>query len=487
MPSLFSYSDKVRAVQEEGAPTRAKLLEEKAKNVKLNAVNHDLNEKWQKHLDDEEEKAALDKKIGAAKESIASLRANIDKLNRLKEKYGKNDFDGEMFKISELQKNLGVNNHLARHTVYLDEESLATGKLLRNLQKECENLLVRNNIISDKLPITLGIHKEDYHQAIINQYMKQESFLADGEQLEFSKASVAYFFRLFIVENKVQRITVKVEEVVADYEQTRKEFKANSDKMATLQVEDLTPELLEEAHRFNDGIRNKNAQYRAKVKEFSEMLQVQKIGVDRFQEKIRQQAVHQVKERHKVTEILTKNGTGRAGRNSGVLKEFFVEVQRLLKVEWLQHHINEFSAFQKKVLGLNEENNALTGNFHVIKLTLEKAKPQLEGVEQKDVNKISKLVTAVNSFLDNAYADHEKLVDVERRIKELRLEYEELIAKVCEDTKEILKNKYSQKFIQQQELRRQDEELMDFLDRKKGELYNIKSNVEDAFDNDKAL
>lgn len=104
-----------------------------------------------------------------------------------------------------------------------------------------------------------------------------------------------------------------------------------------------------------------------------------------------------------------------------------------------------------------------------------------------NINQISKLVVAVNTFLDNTYLDHEKLVDVERRIKELRLEYDELINQICEDTKEILKNKYSQKFIQQQDLKRQDEDLIDFLDKKKGELYNIKSNVEDAFDNDKAL
>jgi len=64
----------------------------------------------------------------------------------------------------------------------------------------------------------------------------------------------------------------------------------------------------------------------------------------------------------------------RVAKNSVTLKNFFVEVERLLKVNWLQHHINDFSDFRKKVLGLNDENNALTGNFHVIKLALEKAK-----------------------------------------------------------------------------------------------------------------
>jgi len=48
--------------------------------------------------------------------------------------------------------------------------------------------------------------------------MKQESFLVDDEQVEFSKASVAYFFRIFIVEVKVNNIVEAVKEVVADYE-----------------------------------------------------------------------------------------------------------------------------------------------------------------------------------------------------------------------------------------------------------------------------
>jgi hypothetical protein len=42
-----------------------------------------------------------------------------------------------------------------------------------------------------------------------------------------------------------------------------------------------------------------------------------------------------VKERHKVTDIFTKNGINRVAKNNQTLKEFFVEVERLLKVEWL--------------------------------------------------------------------------------------------------------------------------------------------------------
>jgi len=66
MPIMIFYRDKLKASLEEGAPNRALLLDEKAKNVKLNTINHDLNEKWQKHLDDEEEKATLETKINAA-------------------------------------------------------------------------------------------------------------------------------------------------------------------------------------------------------------------------------------------------------------------------------------------------------------------------------------------------------------------------------------------------------------------------------------
>ena len=42
--------------------------------------------------------------------------------------------------------------------------------------------------------------------------------------------------------------------------------------MANLKPEDLTPELLEAAHRFNDEIRQKNAFFRAKAKEYTEVI-----------------------------------------------------------------------------------------------------------------------------------------------------------------------------------------------------------------------
>eukprot|EP00347_Sterkiella_histriomuscorum_P011164 403373507 len=479
-----SNNDLIKKTLEEGAPVRIQLHDENAKNVKFSKLNHDLHDRWQKHLDDEEHKASLVQKNEQAHVSIEQLKANIEKLKRIRDKYANNDFDKELFKINELTKNLMQNNHLARHTILLDEESLATGKLLKSLLDECQNLLVRNNVISDKLPITLGIQKDDYHQQILNQYMKQESFLVDDEAVEFSKASVAYFFRIFIVEVKVNNINDKMSKIMEEYLETRDKFKQNHQIMGNLKPEDLTPELLEAAHRFNDEIRQKNAFFRAKAKEYTEVITFQKIGVDRFQERIRTQAAHQIKERHKVADILTKNGINRVAKNNQTLKEFFVEVERLLKVKWLQHHINEFTDFKKKVLGLNDENNALTGNFHVIKLALEKAKLNQGGVQQADIQKISKFIQGLNVYLDSTYADHESLVDIERRIKELTLEYKATIEQICEDAKEILKNKFSQKSIQIQDLKQKDEDLMLFLDTKKSELYNIKSNVDD---NDKVM
>ena len=89
--------------------------------------------------------------------------------------------------------------------------------MLFSLLDDCQSLLARNNVISDKLPITLGILKSDYVQGILNQYMKQEQFLVDDEQVEFSKASVAYFFRIFIVEVKVNLIVETITEIVEDY------------------------------------------------------------------------------------------------------------------------------------------------------------------------------------------------------------------------------------------------------------------------------
>lgn len=56
---------------------------------------------------------------------------------------------------------------------------------------------------------------------------------------------------------------------------------------------------------------------------------------------------------------------------------------------------------------------------------------------------MSKLINGVNVYLDSTYADHENLVDVERRIKELTLEYNAMIETICEDAKEILKNKFA--------------------------------------------
>lgn len=64
---------------------------------------------------------------------------------------------------------------------------------------------------------------------------------------------------------------------------------------------------------------------------------------------------------------------------------FYGEVEKLLKVNWLQHKINYFTDFKKKVLGLNDENNALTGNLHILKLILEKAKLKQLGVEGLDI------------------------------------------------------------------------------------------------------
>lgn len=102
--------------------------------------------------------------------------------------------------------------------------------------------------------------------------MKQESFLVDDEQVEFSKVSVAYFFRIFIVEVKVQNIINEMNKIMEEYEGTRDKFKKNHEIMGNLKPEDLTPELLEAAHRFNEEIRTKNAFFRTKAKEYTEIL-----------------------------------------------------------------------------------------------------------------------------------------------------------------------------------------------------------------------
>lgn len=44
-----------------------------------------------------------------------------------------------------------------------------------------------------------------------------------------------------------------------------------------------------------------------------------------------------------------------------------------------------------------------------------------------DVSKIAKLVKSINVLMDNVYADHDTLQDIERRLKDLTVEYNILI------------------------------------------------------------
>ena len=52
--------------------------------------------------------------------------------------------------------------------------------------------------------------------------------------------------------------------------------------MAHLEIEQLTPEVIDAAYKFNDEYSSKNLYFRQKTKEFSEILQVLRIGIDRF-------------------------------------------------------------------------------------------------------------------------------------------------------------------------------------------------------------
>ncbi|CDW71764.1 UNKNOWN [Stylonychia lemnae] len=474
----------LKAKEEVLKPLREELNKVKAKNIIDERLNAELHEKWNKHVQDLEDKESLDQRIAQAKESIENLKKNIDKLTRLRDKLANRDGEKEILRLQALTTNLMRNNILARNTKELANNCLNAGLGLKAILDDCDKLLARNNLIADKLPITLGIKSDEYTQSIVNSYIKQEQFLVSDEQIEFSKASVAFFFRIFIVEVKVNELIVVVKDTVDDFEKTAQAIEKQNELMSNLKVEELTPELIEAAYKFNTEFSQKNIFFRQRTKEFSEILQVQQIGVDRFQEKIRSKCASQVKERQRVSEILAKDGVARTGKNTAILTGFGSEVDRLLEVNWLQHKHQELRDFKKKQEGLTDENNALIGNFSILKVILEKAKVKQAGVDRFDIQKIAKLVKEINTFLDSADKDHTILKDVERRIKELQLVYDKLIDDICEDSKNFLKENFSMKFRQSQDLSVKVEDLMNFLDLKKNDLYNIKGNVDD---NDKEM
>lgn len=90
-----------------------------------------------------------------------------------------------------------------RRTSQLDSNFLHTGIELYRVLEESRKLISRNNLISDKLPYTLSPLKDEYMLSIMDRWASLDLQVDDAEQVKFSKMSVAYFFRIFIVEVKI--------------------------------------------------------------------------------------------------------------------------------------------------------------------------------------------------------------------------------------------------------------------------------------------
>jgi len=105
-----------------------------------------------------------------------------------------------------------------RRTSYLDNDFLKTGIDLYHVLEESRKLISRNNLISDKLPYTLSPLKDDYLLSIMDRWASMDLQVDDEEQVKFSKMSVAYIFRIFIVEVKINELIGFLKKQCTDFD-----------------------------------------------------------------------------------------------------------------------------------------------------------------------------------------------------------------------------------------------------------------------------
>lgn len=74
--------------------------------------------------------------------------------------------------------------------------------------------------------------------------------------------------------------------------------------------------------------------------------------------------------------------------------------------------------------------------------------------------------------------DHIQLIDIEKRVKELKLQYEELKRMVCEEAKKQIYTNFTQRDAQASDLQKKDEELQKFLTIKKNEFESLKKDID---------
>lgn len=98
--NLFGYSESIKVQNETTAAVTNELRIVKAKNIVAKRIFDDRTEKWNKHLADLEDKESLEHKIGSAKDSIETLKKNIEKLLRLRNKLSSRDKETELILIN---------------------------------------------------------------------------------------------------------------------------------------------------------------------------------------------------------------------------------------------------------------------------------------------------------------------------------------------------------------------------------------------------
>lgn len=159
---------------------------------------------------------------------------------------------------------------------------METGLNLFAVLEDSRKLISRNNLISDKLPYTLGTIKDDYLITVLERWASSDLKQNNDDQIAFSKTSVAYFFRIFIVEVKIKEIIQYLETEVKEYVNHKETLKEIENKMLAIEFEDIKESDIEEAYKVNELVKTKMNHFNGLVNEYTEVNQLQKIGVDRF-------------------------------------------------------------------------------------------------------------------------------------------------------------------------------------------------------------
>ncbi|CDW77745.1 UNKNOWN [Stylonychia lemnae] len=460
---------------------REEIIDIKAALVVQERIHMELNEKLQRYLEDLEQKVSLETKIQTTLESIEKLKLQLEKLYRLQAKLRKGGT--ERITISEtlttISSILILMNAYERQTIYLENQYLETGVKLYITLDQSRKLVSRNNLVADKLPLTLGTLKDEYILGILERWQSMDLKQNEDTEIEFSKMSVAYFFRIFMVEVKIQEIINYLEQEVKDYEKHRELLQDQGKKIISIEFEQVQIQDIEEGNNLNKIVKARMEHFQKLIIEYTDVNELQKSGVDRFQGKIRVKCVSEVKERTRLSDILSKDGLQRAHRIVDILSKYYHDVEKVMKIKWLNHHTDFFMGFRRNVMDLTSENNDLTANFHILKLVLDKIKNSQKQIDKADIQKADKIIRKLNKFLDSVNKDHVTLVDIERRLKDLDVEYEKLKKIVFEEAKKQVEEGLKHRDTQSSDLNKKERDLDAYLNNKKAEFDLIKNDIDD--------